>query len=53
MTAKQLVDFDTFYQSQKAPTANNLGQKTFEQLIRAEVRKELYGNKKRLHKKRG
>ena len=49
--------FDQGYQSMKAPTANNLGQKTFEQMmkaeIRAEVRKELYGNKKRVPKKRG
>ena len=46
MTAKELTDFDTKYQSQKAPTANNLGEKTFQQLVREEVRKELKLKKK-------
>lgn len=53
MTAKELVDFDTRYQAVKKETANNLGEKTFQQLVREEVRKELYGNNKRVHKKRG
>lgn len=52
MTPTELTDFDTKYQSQKVPTANNLGEKTFQQLVSEEVRKELYGKKKRVHKKR-
>ena len=41
MDDKEMADFDTKYQSVKAPTANNLGQSTLNQLVEAEVRKAL------------
>ena len=39
LSAKELTDFDTRYQAEKSPTANNLGQKTFDQLVEEKVRK--------------
>lgn len=41
LTAEQLVEFDQHYQAVKAPTANNLGQKTFDQLVEQKVIKIL------------
>ena len=41
MTKAELAEFDTKYQSHKVPTANNLGEKTFQQLVREEVRSVL------------
>ena len=39
MTPKELVELDESYQAVKAPTANNLGQKTFDQLVEDKVKK--------------
>ncbi len=44
MDAEALIEFDTKYQSCKAPTANNLGQKTFDQLVEDKVRNILKEN---------
>ena len=41
MTAEELSVFDSNYQAQKVPTANNLGQKTFDQLVEEKVKKVL------------
>ncbi len=41
MSKEEMAAFDTKYQSVKAPTANNLGQSTLNQLVEAEVRKAL------------
>ncbi|MCH7641305.1 hypothetical protein IID22_03855 [Patescibacteria group bacterium] len=51
MTAEELTTFDTSYQAVKAPTANNLGQKTFDQLIEAKVTEVL--DKRSRYKSRG
>ena len=45
MEADELVSFDTKYQAVKAPTANNLGQKTFDQLVEEKVKKILSSSK--------
>lgn len=34
MTEKELADFDTRYQAAKEPTANNLGQNNFDELVK-------------------
>lgn len=41
MSKEELEEFDAKYQSSKVPTANNLGQKTFEQLVSEKVREEM------------
>ena len=41
MTEEELKEFDTKYQASKAPTANNLGQETFEQVVSKEVQSQL------------
>jgi uncharacterized protein (UPF0297 family) len=46
LTVGELINFDTRYQASKAPTANNLGQKTFDQLVEEKVKKILKENKK-------
>ncbi len=49
-TAKEMVELDTRYQAAKAPTANNLGQKTFDQLVEAKVIEVLKREPKRRFK---
>lgn len=41
MSATELTIFDTKYQAQKVPTANNLGQQTLNQLVEKIVIKKL------------
>lgn len=45
MSSKELINFDTKYQSVKIPTANNLGQKTFDQLVEEKVKRVLAASK--------
>ncbi len=40
MLANELTKFDTKYQSQKVPSANNLGQQTLDQLVDKMVTKK-------------
>lgn len=43
MSKEEMAEFDTRYQSVKAPTANNLGQKTLDQLVEKKVKEVLNG----------
>ena len=45
MEADEIIAFDTKYQAVKAPTANNLGQKTFDQLVEEKVKRILAASK--------
>ena len=40
MNAEELAAFDTKYQAQKVPSANNLGQQTLDQLVDKMVTKK-------------